>query len=831
MNWIDWCIVLIPLAFVTGMAIYAKRYAKSVVNFLAAGRVGGRYVLCVGDMVTGLSVITLVAGAEKNYQAGMAYGFWGAIGIPLAIFMALTGYCTYRWRQTRCLSVGQFLELRYGSKFFRVFCSVLRVIAEMTTNAMGPAIATNFFIYYLGLPHRVMIFGVGLPCYAIIMFLCLVFAIVFIWPAGRISLLITDCIQGIMSYPIFVIIGGYLLLKFSWSDDVLPSMWNRVQGESFMNPYDVSKLRDFNLFAIIVTWCSMILNRASWCGGDTSSAAKTPHEQKMAGVLGNWRSGFAYSMILLISIFTIIFMTDPKFAVKSSRHNSTSTEVREQLSCRVLEETVADPAKRNKIIAEIRKIPEKSARKMAKYAEEYGKSPEKLAQLRYPDDFRRYQSAMKTYGRTPGGKSNEDIARFDRQVADMKQAVAAAEAAKPVPPELRNTLIYQPLSRSNNFDTDYYNTARENMGDTPEGRLEFQKFRSLYNQMMMPVLVRKMFPVGLVGIFCLLMIMLMISTEDSYLYNSAVGLVQDLILPFFKGRLSSEKHIFYLRLVSVLVAVYFFLAAMVFSQLDYILMFTTIMCALWLGGAGPIMVFGLYSRFGNLAGAWCAILLGSGHSMFGLFMQRNWALTVYPFLERMGWVGGLNKFLIAVSSPFRPWIDWSMDPVKYPLNSYEIYFISMFLSVGGYIVASLLTYKPYNLDKLLHRGIYGDGTEPAREKWTLRNVFRKMIGITPEYTKGDKVIAYFVFYYSIVWSLIILFGGTVLWNLFFPWPDSWWSVRYVFTIGILPVLTGIISTVWFLWGGIRDMKQLFVDLDNRKDDANDNGQVLESDKK
>ena len=194
MNWIDWCVVLIPLALVSGMAIHARKYARSVVDFLAAGRVAGRYVLCVGDMVTNLSVITLVAGAERYYQTGSAIGFWGAIAAPVYLFMSLTGYCIYRWRQTKCLSIGQFLELRYGSRFFRVFCAILRVVAEMTTNAMGPAIATNFFIYYMGLPHKVMIMGIGLPCYAIIMFLCLVFAILFIWPGGRISLLITDCI-------------------------------------------------------------------------------------------------------------------------------------------------------------------------------------------------------------------------------------------------------------------------------------------------------------------------------------------------------------------------------------------------------------------------------------------------------------------------------------------------------------------------------------------------------------------------------------------------------------------------------------------------------------
>ena len=153
---------------------------KGGVDFLAAGRIAGRYVLCIGELTSALSVISLVAGCEQNYQTGYAVGFWGAITAPVWTFFALSGYCTYRWRQTRCLSLGQFIELRYGSKFFRIFCASLRTIAEMVTNAIGPAIATNFFIYYLGLPHKIMIFGISLPCYGIIVFLCLVLAVIFI---------------------------------------------------------------------------------------------------------------------------------------------------------------------------------------------------------------------------------------------------------------------------------------------------------------------------------------------------------------------------------------------------------------------------------------------------------------------------------------------------------------------------------------------------------------------------------------------------------------------------------------------------------------------------
>ena len=758
MSLLDWLIVVIPMCILLGVAFYSRKYARDVVDYLAAGRIAGRYVLAVGDMAGGLSVITLVAGCEICYQTGFSVGFWNAVLTPVWLFIALTGYCVYRWRETRCLSIGQFLELRYGSKFFRIFCAALRTIAELVTNAIGPAIATNFFIYYLGLPHRIMICGVSLPCYGIIVTLCLCLAVLFIWPSGRISLLITDCFQGLVSYPIFVIIVGYILLHFSWWDDIAPVMWNRVPGQSFMNPYDVSQFRDFNLFALVVTLCAGILNKASWFGNDTNGSARTAHEQKMAGVLGTWRNGFCWLMVTLITAIVIVFMTSRHYVRKDAERNRFKTanvEVRTELSRKVLSEIVNDPAKEASIMRKIDAVP----------------------------------------GSLPPGHYTKK------------------------------------LSQQQNLDTPYFDIVRKELGDTPEGRHQFQKFRSVYQQMMMPSVVRRLFPVGLLGLFCLLMVMLLISTDDSRIFNASATLTQDIVLPLFKTQISPKLHLTLLRGMTVLVAFLFLVVSLFFSQLDYIRMFTTIMCSLWLGGAGPIMIFGLYSRFGNLTGAWCAIAFGSGTSLLGLIFQRNWAQTIYPFIEAQGWVSGLDTFLRTVSGPFEPWIRWAMDPVKFPINSYEIYFISMILSVGGYIVGSYLTYKPYDLDKLLHRGKYSDKPIPQPMPWTLRNIFAKLIGITPECTLGDKIIIYSVFGYSLVYGFGILFIGIVIWNLIAPWPENWWTVKFFITTLLIPGIVAMISTVWFMWGGIRDMKQLFVDLENRKADAGDNGQVFNNDQK
>jgi solute:Na+ symporter, SSS family len=742
-HFVDWIITIVPVAVVLFLAVYSTKYVRGVVDFLAAGRVAGRYVISAGDLTAGLSVITLVALVESKYQVGYALSFWEYLTIPVGVIMSLTGYCIYRFRETRSLSIGQFLEMRYNRPF-RIVAATIRTLSEMITNAIGPAVAANFFIYFLGLPHKVTVLGINLPTFGLIVAGSLCLCMVVIWPGGRISLLITDAFQGLMCYPIFVIIAGFIFLNFGWYDTIGPVMMDRAQGESFINPFDIEKLRDFNIFALFVTIMGSVLNRASWIGNDTTSAGRTPHEQKMAGILGTWRNLYAVLMMLLVAVMVIALMTHEKFA-------SQTREIRHELTQKVANEAVSDPAVREHLNAELAKIP------------------------------------------ANGHRIGVDPA----------------------------------LSRENNIDTPYIETAREALAGTPQGNLEFQKFRTLYQQMMLPVALRNILPVGIMGLFCLLMIMLLISTDDSRVFNASSTIVQDIILPFIKKPLTPKQHVLLLRLVSAGVCVFFFVVSIFFVQIDYILMFTVIMTGLWLGGAGPIMIFGLYSRFGNTVGAFGSLIFGSGLAATGLYLQRNWAQTVYPWLEANDWHGPVGGVLEAFSRPFNPFIVWEMNPVKFPINSYELYFLAMVSGILAYVVGSLLTQrKPYNLDRLLHRGVYDVAQEyKAPFKWSLRNAASKLIGITPEFTRGDKIISWSVFGYAIIYKFGLSFVGVLIWNLFSPWPVEWWSIYFFITSLVVTGILGVVSTVWFLIGGIIDIRALFRDLAARNDNPLDNGMV------
>jgi len=748
MTLLSWAIVIIPLCFVMFVAFYSRRYVRDIADYLACGRVAGRYVICVGDLTAGLSVITLVALCEQNYQCGMAMGFWNAINTPLAVFISLTGYCVYRFRQTRCLSMGQFLEQRY-SRTFRIVAATVRTLAEMVTNAIGPAVAVRFFIYFIGIPHKIPLFGYEVPTYGILVVLLLTLALAIVWPGGRIALLLTDSMQGIMSYPIFVIFTVWVLTQISWFGDVVPVMLDRAHGESFLNPMDLSELRDFNFFALMVTMIATVLNRAAWIGNDTTSSGRNAHEQKMANILGTWRNGFAYTMMTLISIFVIVFMLGSRFADKAH-------EVRVDLTKKIIAEVVESPVTQSRIVANVSALP------VAKH------------------------------------------------VIDVDPS----------------------YSRKLNPDTPFmdvtYNTLKGEMTEGSDANETFQKYRSLYNQMIMPILLGKLFPPVLMGLFALLMVMLLLSTDDSRIFNASSTIIQDIIVPLKKNAMTTNEHLLYLKFCSLGVTIFFFVVSMFFAQLDYINMFVTIMCAVWLGAAGPIMVGGLYTKFGTTFGAWCALFFGSGLSVLGLILQRNWAKTVYPWLETHGYVNPVDQFLQTVAAPFDPYIVWTMDPVKFPINSMEIYFMAMMLGIGGYIIGSIITYKePYNLDRLFHRGIYSDGESAPEEKmvWTVNSVVRKLVGISPEYTKGDKIIAWSVFVWSIVYSFIILFCCVLVWNAISAWKPAYWGMYFFISTIIAALIVGAISTVWFMYGGIKDAFAMINALEKRISNPLDNGRV------
>jgi SSS family solute:Na+ symporter len=107
--------------------------------------------------------------------------------------------------------------------------------------------------------------------------------------------------------------------------------------------------------------------------------------------------------------------------------------------------------------------------------------------------------------------------------------------------------------------------------------------------------------------------------------------------------------------------------------------------------------------------------------------------------------------------------------------------------------------------------------------------FKRLIGITPEFTAGDKAISMSLFLYRIAWFVLV--AMVTLWNLPMLTPPSWhwsgqWWVNFWRVTGIwLPFIIAIVMVVWFTWGGMKDIRQLFVRLRSAERNALDDGSV------
>ena len=63
---LDWGIVAAVFLFIVGVVVSSKKLMRSVSDFLAAGRTGGRYLISLSQGTAALGAITIVGMLEMN---------------------------------------------------------------------------------------------------------------------------------------------------------------------------------------------------------------------------------------------------------------------------------------------------------------------------------------------------------------------------------------------------------------------------------------------------------------------------------------------------------------------------------------------------------------------------------------------------------------------------------------------------------------------------------------------------------------------------------------------------------------------------------------------
>ena len=662
MHLIDWIIVGFFVSALFSVAVFTKRYTKSVADFLAANRCAGRYLLSISQGVSSVGAISFVALFTMYYKAGFTPNWWMMMTWPVSLFVMLSGWIAYRYRETRAMTMAQLFEMRY-SRRFRIFCGILAWLSGIINMGVFPAVTARFFIYFCGLPHTINIFGLGISTFVLIMILELLTALLFTFLGGMVVVVITDFLQGIFCNVAFLAILVVLYFSFDWTQ-IITAVKAAPADASMLNPFHTKNAEGFNLAYFMMNLFTVIYGIRAWQGAQGyNAAAKNAHEAKMAGIISTWRGLVQSTLIMMLPICAFTLMHHGDFAAK---------------------------------------------------------------------------------------------------------AAVVQEAVNSIPS------------------------------------------KEIQDQMLVPLALVEILPIGIMGLFVSIMLAAAIATDDTYLHSWGSIFVQDVILPFRKKELSPRQHIRLLRLSIVGVTVFIFFFSLLFRQNDYILMYFTLTGAIYIGGAGAVIVGGLYWKRGSTNGAWLAMIIGGGLAFSGLVLQAVWPELAPQLLK---WFPGSNFI--------------SNNIEKFPYNGMQINFLAIICAVTGYVSGSLWDWlvlrKPeFNLERMLNRGKYAIQGE-HKGGVTLPVTGWRTLLPDREFTKKDRFIhACFVTW---ILSWFVFFVVVTSYHLIKGTTDGWWVNFWLFYVVFIAVL-GVITVIWFVIGGIGDLRYMFKSLRAAIVNTKDDGRVI-----
>jgi SSS family solute:Na+ symporter len=338
-----------------------------------------------------------------------------------------------------------------------------------------------------------------------------------------------------------------------------------------------------------------------------------------------------------------------------------------------------------------------------------------------------------------------------------------------------------------------------------------------------------MLPVGIKGIVCAIFLMGLFALDEMHLHSWSSILVQDVVLPLRQRPLTTRQHLWALRLGIILVAAFAFVFGASYNQTQNIALWFGVTQAIYTGGAGAVIIGGLYWSRGTTMAAWVAMIVGSTLAVGGILLQQPfWSHLGFPAWVGTFWTNALGQ------------LEQHLGPKTYlangssrgfPLNGMEVSFYGSIIAMTLYVAVSLLSCRtPHDMDRLLHRGKFAvepEGGETAVKPITRFNV-AKIIGIDEQFTRGDRWAAGGIFGWNMLWVALAVVGSVLY--CIHPWSNGAWVDFWLASAIWVNFVIGAITCVWFTVGGVRDMGDFFRRLRREKIDVRDDGTVYRDEK-
>ncbi|MBP7275507.1 MAG: hypothetical protein KBA51_04810 [Kiritimatiellae bacterium] len=816
----DWLIVAALLALMTFAAITTRKYNRNVADFLAAGRCARKYVLGVAEGLSCVGAITIVAWFEAFYRGGFSIAWWNIFTLLVQVLVAMSGWVAYRYRQTRALTLAQILEMRYD-RSFRIFAGLIIFISGLINFGIFPAVAGRFFQYFWGLqPNLVMIAGFNIDLtYASIMLGLTVVALFFVFAGGQVTIMITDFIQGTFANICLVVIVLFIMF---WA---MP--WEKITqviGLRDQNPVAAAELQTVPELPAYTAMDALTqkgtprddkyilaeparLELGAETDGVTSAEPNPVHRDIPApaefvsrvATTGQMLPGTDYTARFTYTapegFFFIVLAPDgrissacyslPAAAEPRALTFSFPTTNIGTPSIFFARTASADPAALH-IDGSIELVQKPGQSMFNPFASSSTKDFNLwFFVIQALVIFWTYKAWQGTQGYYSAA-INAHEARMGGVIGNWR--IMCQNMMVLIIPIAAYALLY-----------DFEAPETREMAGEVTAQLAALPNVAMQNQLRTTIVLTQMLPLGLLGAFSAVMLAAFIGTNGTYMHSWGSIFIQDVIMPFRKSKTPLPPHVHFraLRWAIAGVGIFAFFFSLLFEQNDAILMFFAFTGNLWLGGAGAVIVLGLYWKRGTTAGAYAAILTGIVLALLGQFASEFFKVT-FPLTR--GWFNA----------------QWMM-------------LFSMVLSTVLYIVVSLITGRgrTFDLDRLLHRGRYAaaDSTVTARKGQQKRAFsFARLIGMDDDFSRLDRILYTFVTLWSFFWGGLFLLGAVFHYTglLTLPHWIRFWHFYVLLAAGL-----GVVTTIWFTVGGLVDLKDLLHRLRTMERHEKDDGSVVE----
>ncbi|MCH2135558.1 MAG: hypothetical protein MK101_03130 [Phycisphaerales bacterium] len=402
-----------------------------------------------------------------------------------------------------------------------------------------------------------------------------------------------------------------------------------------------------------------------------------------------------------------------------------------------------------------------------------------------------------------------------------------------------------------------------------------------------PAAARAMLPPVLLGLFSMALVGAFLSTNDTYLHSWGTILVQDVILPLRGDKpLSARAHLWALRGGILLVAVFAFVFSLYYKPEQYVSMFLALTGAVFFGGAGSVIIGGLYWKRGSTAAAWTAmtvgLLLAGGGTVLkqidkSLFVTGDVievtidGKTHFAPLNEAGqkvYLSGVTGSLVVepVEAPAptaavslvddvgdvlhqttvdreqtAPLGDSGLDVhfthhdagiwtpllaflrwLQVTVTGQVLTFWAILAAVASYIGVSLLGPRH---EHDLDRLLHrgAHAIEGEEASGEVASTWLMKLGFDAEMTRWDRIVTAVTILWPVVFT-VVLIVGIIAHAMGGTLSDETWSALWQGYLWLVLVVGGIV-TLWFTIGGVRDLMRLFRRLRQADPDAGDDGVV------